>query len=77
METSEVRRQVQHALGRMRTREQERRRMVAEAQQAYGVFLESVATPLVRQVAGALKAEGLAFTVSTDRKSTRLNSSHT
>ena len=31
--------------------------MVAEAQQAYDAFLTDVATPVTRQVAGALKAE--------------------
>jgi hypothetical protein len=58
----------------MRAREQERRRMVAEAQQAYDAFLTDVATPVTRQVAGALKAEGFPFTVSTPQSGLRLAS---
>jgi hypothetical protein len=45
-----------------RTQEHRQRRL--EAEQAYAVFLQDVATPLVRQIANALKAEGHAFTVS-------------
>ena len=57
VETSEVRRRVQQALTNVRAREQERRRMVAEAQGAYDTFLAIVAVPLTRQVANALKAD--------------------
>ena len=38
----------------------------------YGVFLETVATPLVQQIANALKAEGHSFTVATPGGSVRL-----
>ena len=48
--------------------------MVAEAQGAYDTFLATVAIPLTRQVANALKAEGVSFTVSTPQSGLRLAS---
>ena len=44
----------------------------AAAETAYDSFLAHVATPLARQIAGALKAEGYAFTVSTPGRGLRL-----
>jgi len=46
------------------------------AEKGYGDFLENVAAPVARQLAGALKAEGYAFTVSTPGRSVRLSSDH-
>jgi hypothetical protein len=43
-----------------------------EAERAYETFLEAVATPVTRQVANALKAEGYAFTVFTPGGGLRL-----
>ena len=48
-----------------KVREQDRRQRTADATREYAVFLQSVATPLVQQIANVLKAEGYAFTVST------------
>ena len=48
-----------------KAREQDRKLRSADATREYAVFLESVATPLVQQIANVLKAEGYAFTVST------------
>lgn len=48
-----------------RERAQQRRQRTADASRAYGVFVRDVATPVMRQVANALKAEGYGFTVFT------------
>ena len=74
MEVSEVRRQLRHAIDRAKARAQQRRQQVADAERAYAAFLEDVATPTTRMVAGALKAEGYPFTVSTPSGGLRLAS---
>jgi hypothetical protein len=48
-----------------RDRAQRRRQLAADAETAYDSFLSNVATPLVKQIANALQAEGYAFTLST------------
>lgn len=53
-------------------REQQRRSRAADAERAYAAFLENVATPLFRQVAASLKAEGHSFTVFTPAGGLRL-----
>jgi hypothetical protein len=55
-------------------RAQQRRQRTAAAEAAYQAFLETVATPVTRQLAGALKAEGYAFTVFTPGGGLRLAS---
>jgi hypothetical protein len=55
-----------------RDRAQKRRQRAADAESAYDGFLTHVATPLARQVANALNAEGYAFTVSTPERGLRL-----
>lgn len=72
MEISQVRRRVQAAITAARARAQERRQQTDAATRDYGVFLETVAAPLVRQIANALKAEGHTFTVSTPGDGVRL-----
>jgi ribosomal protein S8 len=72
METSAVRRRVQHAMASAKTREQDRKRRAADATREYAAFLETVATPLVQQIANVLKAEGYAFTLSTPGDSLQL-----
>jgi hypothetical protein len=74
VEVSLVRKRVQSAIDAARGRAQERRQRNAAADTAFADFLERVATPLLRQVAGALKAEGLAFTVFTPGGGVRLAS---
>jgi len=76
MEVSEVRRQVTHAIERAKARAQHRREHAGAAERAYATFLENVATPTMRVVASALKAEGLPFTVSTPSGAVRLASDH-
>jgi hypothetical protein len=75
METGEVRKRVLHAITAARGRAQARRQQADEAARAYGTFLD-VATPVVHQVASALKAEGYPFTVFTPGDGLRLASDH-
>lgn len=74
VEVSQVRNRLRRAIESARDRTQLRRQRVAEAEVAYKVFLDEVATPLVRQVANALKVEGYAFTVFTPGGGLRLAS---
>ena len=55
-----------------RTRAQERRQRSDDAEREYAVFLREVASPLVHQIATALKAEGHPFTVFTPGDGLRL-----
>ena len=55
-----------------RDRAQRRRQLAADAETAYDSFLSNVATPLVKQIANALQAEGYAFTLSTPGRGLRL-----
>jgi hypothetical protein len=57
-----------------RERAQHRRERAADAQRAYETFLSDVATPVARQLANAMKAEGYAFTVFTPGAGLRLAS---
>jgi hypothetical protein len=74
MEVSHARNQLRRALDAAKERAQQRRQRVAAAQAAYQTFLETVATPVTRQLAGAMKAEGLTFTVFTPGGGLRLAS---
>jgi hypothetical protein len=74
VEVSEVRRQLKHAMDRAKARAQQKRNDAAEAERAYAAFLEQVATPIIRMLANALKAEGYPFTVSTPSGGLRLAS---
>ena len=74
MEVSEVRRQLRHAIDRAKARAQQKRQTAADAERAYAAFLEQVATPTIRMLANALKAEGYLFTVSTPLGGLRLAS---
>jgi hypothetical protein len=74
VEVSQVRKQVQAAIAAAREQSQRRRERVTDAERTYATFLAGVATPLVRQVANALTAEGHPFTVSTPGNGLRLAS---
>ncbi len=74
VEVSRVRNRLRRAIEGARDHSQLRRQRVAEAERAYQAFLDEVATPLVRQVANALKVEGYAFTVFTPGGGLRLAS---
>jgi len=72
VEVSQVRKRVQGAIAAARQQAQIRRQAAAEAERAYAVFLENVAIPVARQLAGALKAEGFGFTLFTPGGGLRL-----
>jgi hypothetical protein len=56
-----------------RDRARQRRQDVADAEEGFGAFL-ALATPLIRQLANALKVEGHTFTVFTPERALRLAS---
>ena len=72
MEISLVRKRLKSAIDQARDRSQHRRQRNAEAERSYETFLETIATPLTRQLANALKAEGHSFTVFTPGGGLRL-----
>jgi hypothetical protein len=72
MEVSQVNNRLRSAIEQAKARAQSRRQTAAEAEKAYGLFLETVATPLVRQVANSLKVAGIGFTVGTPGGGLRL-----
>ena len=76
MEVSFVRNHLQRAIERARDKAQQRRQRTAEAEKAYAVFLDRVATPVTRMLANALKSEGRLFTVFTPTGGLRLASDH-
>ncbi len=55
-----------------RDRAKRKREHAATAEATYESFLAHVAVPLARQIAGSLKAENYAFTVSTPGRGLRL-----
>jgi hypothetical protein len=73
MEVSQVNKRLTMAIEQARARAQTRRQTAASAEKAYGVFLETLATPVARQVANALKVAGIAFTLGTPGGGLRLS----
>ncbi len=74
METSLVRRRLTETIERAKRVAADRRTRNDEAAREYGEFLEQVAVPLVRQLAGALRASGYPFGVFTPGGAVRLMS---
>jgi hypothetical protein len=74
MEISDVRRRVAETIDRARRDAAARRLRADEAAHDYAVFLDTVAVPLVRQIANILKIQGFAFSVFTPAGSVRLAS---
>jgi hypothetical protein len=72
VEVSLVRRRLKSAIDDARQQAQQQRGRVAEAERAYGPFLDNIAIPVARMVQGALKAEGLHFTLNTPSGTLRL-----
>ena len=64
------------AITTARSRAQERRQRTADAERDYAAFLQNVATPVVHQVAAALKPENYPFTVSAPGDGLRIASDH-
>jgi hypothetical protein len=77
METSEVRKRVNLLIDGARRSAAERRARNDEAARAYERFLENIAIPLFKQIAGSLKASSYNFTVFTPSGSVRLMSDKT
>ena len=73
MEVSHVRNRLRIAMEGARERAQLRRQNAAAAEKGFETFL-AIATPVVRQIANALKVEGYAFTVFTPERALRLAS---
>jgi hypothetical protein len=73
LEVSQVSRRLKIAMEQARARSQGRRQRTANAEKTFAVFLETIATPVTRQVANALKVEGLAFTVGAPEGGLRLS----
>ena len=73
MEVSHVRNRLRLAIETARGQAERRRQRVADAERAFGAFL-AVATPVLHQLANALKVEGYAFTVFTPPHGLRLAS---
>ncbi len=74
MEIAQVRKQITAAIETARRDAATRRQEATAAQQAYVRFLDEIATPLVRQVANVLRAEGYAFDAHTPSGGLRLSS---
>ena len=74
MDTGEVNKGLKIATERARAHAANRRQRDGEATKAYETFLDRVATPLMKQLASALKAEGHAFTLFTPAGNPRLAS---
>jgi hypothetical protein len=72
VEVSLVRKRLQGAMAAAKQRAQQQRQRAAEAEKAFAVFLDAVATPIAKQLASALKAEGHNFTVFTPGNGLRL-----
>ena len=76
MEVSYVRQRLLGVITAARSRATDRRARAADAEKAYAEMLAHVATPVARQVATALRAEGCPFSVSTPEGVVMLTSDH-
>ena len=72
MDVSDLRKRIIRALDDARKDASDRRVVVDEAGRAYETFLLDIATPIMRQAALVLKAEGHPFTVQTPAGTVRL-----
>ena len=73
MEVAHVRNRLRAAIDGAKQRSQARRQQIEEASQAYGAFLK-MADPILRHLTGAMRAEGVAFTLFTPEHALRLAS---
>jgi len=73
LEVAYVRNRLRSSIERARQQAQSRRQQIGEAEQSYAGFLK-VAEPVLRQLANALRVEGIAFTLFTPEQSLRLAS---
>jgi hypothetical protein len=77
METSEIRKRLQHTIDRAKKNAAERRARGDEAGRTFETFLAATAVPIFRQVANILRFEGYLFNVFTPSGSVRLMSDRT
>ena len=73
LEVAYVRNRLRSSIERARQQAQSRRQQISEAELSYAGFLR-LAEPILRQLANALRAEGIAFTLFTPEQSLRLAS---
>jgi hypothetical protein len=71
LEVAHVRNQLRGAIEAARQQALARRQRLAAAEQSFAAFLER-ATPVLKQLTTALKAEGFAFTLFTPERALRL-----
>jgi hypothetical protein len=74
VETGEVNKRLKIASEQARAQAVQRRQKDADAQKEFDTFLDVVATPLMKQLASALKAQGHGFTLFTPAGGLRLAS---
>lgn len=74
LETSEIRKRLRHAIALAKQDASARRAAADRATGDFERFLDEVASPLARQFAGALRAEGYPFQVATPAGLLRLES---
>jgi hypothetical protein len=77
METSVVRKRLNDTIEKAKRTAAERRQRADDAARAWSHFLDTVAVPLLRQVASALKASGYPFSVYTPSGGVRMASERT
>ena len=73
MEVAYVRNRLRRAIDGAKDHAQSRRQQVAQGEQAFDAFL-TMATPVLRQLANALRVESLPFTLFTPERALRLAS---
>jgi hypothetical protein len=71
-DVAQLRKRVRAAIDAARREDTERKTRTAEATRAYEVFLDTIAIPAARQVAMALRAEGVPIDVTTPSGAVRL-----
>lgn len=74
METSVVRKRITDTIEQAKRTATLRRQRAEEAARAYAQFLDTIGVPLMRQVAGVLKASGYPFSLHTPSGGVRLAS---
>jgi hypothetical protein len=74
MEIADVRKRVNQTIERAKRQASERRTRTDEAGRAFETFLSTIAIPLFKQVASALRPDGYPFNVFTPSGSVRLMS---
>jgi hypothetical protein len=72
LESGEITRRVRAMLDRLKRDAAARRTAIDAARQAFPAFLDEVAAPVCRQVAGVLRAEGHLFSVHTPASGLRM-----